>query len=97
MMDDLMVVDARVDVVATFRSAGAAAHDTRANGACTPVRFRWKNRDVTITEIGMVHPTSHGNKMIHMFDVTDGGSDYRLAFDAETLTWRLKYVADRSF
>lgn len=93
-----MVVDVRVDVLATFRHAGAST-DTRKNviGACTPVRFKWNNREITITEIGMVHPTSHGSKMIHVFDVTDGESDYRLAFDAETLTWRLKYVADRQF
>jgi hypothetical protein len=101
MMDDLMVVDVRVDVLATFRHSGAAAsarpEATGGNAACTPVRFRWKNRDITITEIGMVHPTQHGSKMIHMFDVTDGSSDYRLAFDAEILTWRLKYVADRQF
>jgi len=94
-----MVVDARVDVVATFRHSGAASDSNlgaRTHVACTPVRFRWKNRDITITEIGMVHPTQHGKKMVHMFDVTDGESDYRLAFDAETLTWRLKYVADRN-
>lgn len=97
-----MVVDVRVDVLATFRHSGAASDGNpgaRTNHvvACTPVRFRWNNREITITEIGMVHPTAHGSKMIHMFDVTDGESDYRLAFDAETLTWRLKYVADRRF
>jgi len=89
-----MVVDARVDVLATFRHTGSKSD---AAGACTPVRFRWKNRDITITEIGMIHPTVHGKKMVHIFDVTDGESDYRLAFDAEALTWRLRYVADRSF
>jgi len=33
--------------------------------------------------------------MVHMFDVTDGGADYRLEFDAERLTWRLTMEADR--
>jgi hypothetical protein len=34
--------------------------------------------------------------MVHMFDVTDGGADYRLELDAERLTWKLTLEADRS-
>jgi hypothetical protein len=32
--------------------------------------------------------------MIHVFDVTDGGADYRLEFDSERLTWHLTREAD---
>jgi hypothetical protein len=31
---------------------------------------------------------------MHAFDVTDGGTDYRLEFDSERLTWRLTMEAD---
>ena len=77
----------QIEVVAIFRPGRTM---------CEPVRFRRTNgREVTISEIGLRHPTSPGNRMVHMFDVTDGGADYRLEFDAERLTWRLTMEADR--
>jgi hypothetical protein len=48
-----------------------------------------------IEEIGLRHPTTAGRRTIHMFDVTDGGTDYRLEFDSEHLTWRLTMEGDR--
>ena len=63
---------------------------------CEPVKFRRKNgRVIEITEIGLRHPVSHGKRMVHIFDVTDGGADYRLEFDAEHLTWKLTIEADK--
>jgi hypothetical protein len=31
---------------------------------------------------------------MHIFDVTDGGTDYRLEFDSERLTWHLTLEMD---
>jgi hypothetical protein len=64
--------------------------------SCRPIRFRRKSgREVTVTEVGLVHPKSDGLKTRHIFDVTDGEADYRLEFDSETLAWHLTAEGDR--
>ncbi len=80
-MENESILNEQIDVVALFRPGRTM---------CEPITFRRKNgREVTITEIGLRHPRMHGAKTVHVFDVTDGGADYRLEFDAEQLTWRL--------
>lgn len=87
-MNDENFLDERVDVVATFGTG---------LNPCVPVKFRRASgREIVVTEIGLRHPTYPGKRMIHMFDVTDGGADYRLEFDSERLTWKLTMEADRS-
>ncbi len=87
-MDDEIFLNERVDVVATFHGG---------HHPCLPVRFRRANgREVTVTELGLKHPTMKGTRMVHVFDVTDGGADYRLEFDAERLTWHLTMEADHA-
>lgn len=86
-MDDETFLNERIDVLASFGEG---------LNPCRPLRFRRPNgREVTITEIGLRHPTSAGNRTIHVFDVTDGGTDYRLEFDSERLTWTLTRMADQ--
>lgn len=86
-MNDEIVLNERVDVVAKF----VVGHH-----ACVPVKFRRANgREVMVTELGLHHPAPLGRRTIHVFDVTDGGADYRLEFDSERLTWRLTREADR--
>lgn len=85
-MNDEMLLNERVDVIATF---GAGLNP------CRPARFkRASGREVTITEIGLLHQVLAGRKTLHMFDVTDGQADYRLEFDSERLTWRLTMEGD---
>lgn len=85
-MNDEQLLHERIDVVAVFRPGRTL---------CEPVRFRRANRrDVSITEIGLVFPKPQGARMVHIFDVTDGSSDYRLEFDAERLVWHLTREAD---
>lgn len=87
-MDDEYILNERVDVVATF---GVGLNP------CVPRKFkRAKGREVVITEIGLRHPTVQGRRTIHVFDVTDGGADYRLEFDSERLTWRLTREGDHA-
>lgn len=87
-MNDEIFLDERIDVVATFGTG---------LNPCVPVKFRRASgRVIDISEIGLRHPTQQGKRMVHMFDVTDGGADYRLEFDAEHLIWRLTMEADRS-
>ena len=86
-MNGELFLNERIEVVTVF---GTGLHP------CRPVRFKRANgREVDITEIGLRHPTTAGRRMVHMFDVTDGGADYRLEFDSERLTWLLTLEADR--
>jgi len=85
-MNDETFLNERVQVVAVF---GAGHHP------CHPIRFKRANgREIEITELGLRHPGAGGRKTIHIFDVTDGGADYRLELDSEQLTWRLTMEAD---
>lgn len=86
-MSDETYLNERVEVIAIF---GGGLNP------CRPVRFKRKNgREIEITEIGLRHPTTQGKRTVHMFDVTDGGADYRLEFDAQQLTWTLTMEGDR--
>lgn len=87
-MNDELYLNEKITVVVVF-----------GNGLnpCRPIKFRRSNgREVEITEIGLRHPRVQGKRMLHIFDVTDGGADYRIEFDAERLTWYLTREADHS-
>ena len=87
-MDTEQLLNERVSVVATFGSG---------LNPCFPRRFkRASGREITVSEIGLRHPTVQGRRTVHIFDVTDGSADYRLEFDTERLTWRLTLEADRA-
>jgi hypothetical protein len=85
-MNDETFLNERIDVLARFGEG---------LNPCQPLRFRRSNgREYTVTEIGLRHPSNKGLRTVHIFDVTDGGADYRLEFDTERLTWRLTREAD---
>lgn len=85
-MNDETFLNERIEVLASFGSG---------LNPCKPLRFRRANgREVGVTEIGLRHPVAQGRRTVHMFDVTDGGADYRLEFDSEQLTWHLTREAD---
>ena len=85
-MNDETFLNERVEVIASF-SEGL--------NPCRPHRFRRANgRIIEIEEIGLRHPTTKGVRTVHVFDVTDGGADYRIEFDSERLTWHLTREMD---
>ncbi len=85
-MNDETFLNEQVEVIAIF------GHGRE---PCQVVKFRRASgREVEVKELGLRHPLSHGSKTIHIFDVTDGGADYRLEFDSERLIWRLTMEAD---
>jgi len=87
-MNDELILNERIEVLTSF-SEGL--------NPCKPLRFRRPSgREVEITEIGLRHPSTKGTRTMHIFDVTDGGADYRLEFDSIQLTWHLTREADRS-
>jgi hypothetical protein len=82
-MDPTIEINERVDVVVVFRNRGDIA------SLCVPSRMRWRGRDIDLSELALRHPTIQGKRMIHVFHMSDGVSNYRLEFDAEALTWTL--------
>jgi hypothetical protein len=87
-MDNIILVNERVEVVAVYRKAGDVA------SLCMPAKMRYHGREVMFTELGLRHPTVMGKRMVHVFDVSDGATDYRLEFDAEALTWTLVAIME---
>jgi hypothetical protein len=83
-------VEKRVDVIASYRSKGDVS------GICFPHKIRWEGKETKFKELGLRHPTSKGQRMIHVFDMSDGTNDYRLEFDAERLIWNLVEVCHLS-
>ena len=87
-MNDELYLNEKIAVIAVFSSG---------LNQCRPIKFKRLNgREIEVTEIGLRHPNTQGKRMIHIFDVTDGGTDYRLEFDAERLVWHLTREADHS-
>jgi hypothetical protein len=82
-MDPTLEVNERVDVIAVYKKRGDIA------SLCMPAKMRWRGREIELVELGLRHPTQAGNRMIHVFHVSDGINGYRLEFDAEALTWTL--------
>ena len=87
-MENVIEINKAVNVVAFyFKNAGQRLK-------CFPKRMEYEGRRVDFTETGLLHPTKKGQRMVHVFDMTDGSADYRLEFDAQSLDWTLVYVAD---
>jgi hypothetical protein len=87
-MENIIKINKDVSVVAYyFKNAGARLR-------CFPKKIEYEGKSIVFTEMGMRHPTKKGERMIHVFDMTDGQADYRLEFDAQQLTWTLVAIAD---
>lgn len=85
-MNDELYLNERIDVITVFGEG---------LNPCRPLKFRRRNgREITVSEIGLCHPSFKGKRTLHIFDVTDGAADYRLEFDSERLTWRLTIEGD---
>ena len=87
-MDPTIAVNERVDVVALYQKG----KDVSVN--CFPCKMRYQGRDIIFTKRAFHHPTAKGKRMIHVFDMSDRSNDYRLEFDAESLTWILIAVIE---
>src|SRR5476649_12818 len=90
-MENVIEINKAVNVVAFyFKNAGQRLK-------CFPKRVEYDGRRIDFTETGMIHPTKKGQRMVHVFDMTDGNADYRLEFDAENLNWKLIAITDMSY
>jgi len=82
-MDPTIEINERVDVIPVFYARSPERL------LCVPKRMKYRNQEIEFTVFGLRHPTAKGKRMIHVFEMSDGINDYRLEFDAETLTWTL--------
>ena len=70
-------------------------YDSRKN-SFYPYKIKWNNRYYTVKKICYHHMVREGRVAIHIFHVTDGDIDFRLAFDTEALKWTLEDFYDES-
>jgi hypothetical protein len=82
-MDPTKLINQRVEVLVGYRK------NCDASQICMPLKMKYKNTEIKFSELGLRHPTMKGQRMVHIFDMSDGDNDYRLEFDAEGLTWTL--------
>ena len=55
-----------------------------------PVRFRWSGKLFDVREITYSWQTQEGKAKVYHFSVSDGKSLYELAFDTNSLIWRIE-------
>lgn len=86
-MDPTIRVNERVEVAVAYRYRDGLP-------ICMPLKMKYKKQEVVFKKLGLRHPTKKGQRMIHVFDVSDGVNDYRLEFDAEALIWKLTAILE---
>lgn len=85
-MDDEIMLNEKADVITVFQRKGLHT--------CRPARFSFKNREITVSKVGLVFPVRKDGVLVHIFDVSDGAADFRLEFNTARLTWRVTKEAD---
>ncbi len=59
-----------------------------------PREITYDNEQVTFIESGMRYVLQKGQKIIQLFDMSDGHNNYRLSFDSQDYTWRLLKISN---
>jgi hypothetical protein len=54
-----------------------------------PKRMEFEGREYTFIESGLRYLVQKGQRLIQVFDMTDGVADYRLRFDDNQKLWTL--------
>ena len=54
-----------------------------------PKRMEYAGNTITFLESGLRYLVKRGQKMVHIFDMTDGTDTYRLRFDEHAFNWIL--------
>ena len=70
-----------------------AAHK-RAGVKLIPRLMEWNHRLYKFTQVGFRHPTTKGQRTIHVLSVSDESATYRLEFDSYNLIWTLQEISD---
>lgn len=81
------IINEKISVITSFN---------RENNSVMPKKMRWQGRDYIMKSVSYHHLVREGKKLLHIFHVTDGASDFRLKLDTESLHWTLEEVYDGS-
>ena len=64
------------------------------NNTVRPYKFKWRGRNYRITYVARHILEYQGDKLFHVFSVTDGHAVFRLKLDAQALSWTLAAMDD---
>ena len=59
-----------------------------------PHSFFWKDRQIKIDKVNLVHTSKDGSNIFYHFSCSSGGNFYRLKFDTNKLKWFLEAVEE---
>lgn len=59
-----------------------------------PQKMRWQGRVYSFNSLSYYHKRKVGRVMLHIFDVTDGSTDFRLICNPENLHWSLEEISN---
>ncbi|MDO8618620.1 MAG: hypothetical protein Q7R49_01595 [Candidatus Daviesbacteria bacterium] len=59
-----------------------------------PQIFFWKNRQIKIDKVNLVHTSKEGADIFYHFSVSAGGNFYKLRFDLHSLKWFIEAVEE---
>lgn len=77
-------INEKVDVIAVFGSDSTIG--------LRPVRFKWKEQDITIMDITYSWTSVDGSSKIYHFSASDGNILYELAYNSDSLKWSLEKI-----
>lgn len=87
-MDSDVAVNERVYVLVAYPDHGLDRLK------CLPSKMNYRGEWIQFKELGLRHPTSKGQRMVHVFDMVSDSAHYRLEFDAERLVWTLVSIKE---
>ncbi len=64
------------------------------NSLIQPHIFFWKNRQIKIDKVNLVHTSKDGDKLFYHFSVSSSGNFYKLRFDLHSLKWYLEAIEE---
>lgn len=59
-----------------------------------PHTFFWRNRQIKVDKINLVHTSKDGSNTFYHFSVSSNGNFYRLKFDTQSMKWFLEAVEE---
>lgn len=59
-----------------------------------PYLFFWKDRQIKVDKINLIHTSRNGASLFYHFSVSSGGNFYQLRFDSLKLKWFLEKVEE---
>lgn len=77
-------INEKIDVIAVFASDAPIG--------VRPVRFKWKEQDITIMDITYSWTSMDGSSKVYHFSASDGNILYELAYNSQSLKWTLEKI-----